>query len=61
MGLHLYRRRRHRNSLSAARLSQLTWTAADRKAWVDAYRAARRCSDLRALEADIMRPYSGQS
>ena len=28
--------------MNAARLSQLTWTAEDRRAWLEAYAAARR-------------------
>lgn len=40
MSVHLWRRRTHRRSLSVARLSDMSWTAADRKAWREAYREA---------------------
>jgi len=36
-----------RRTLSPVALSRLTWTADDRRAWDDAYRAAVRCHMLR--------------
>lgn len=52
MGMHLIRKRRHCRTLSAARLSEITWSAADRRAWLDAYEAARRCATVRYMGAE---------
>lgn len=41
------------NGLSVDRLSALTWSAVDRVAWLDAYRAARRIASARNVPAPL--------